>query len=90
MQEMGHENKGKEWYSNKDLYEMIDSLKTELGRTITAVREYNGLRECVNDVLKRVEAIESKGLERKQVGDTIREWGGWILAIAAFLYAVFK
>ena len=86
----GEENKGKEWYSNKDLYEMIDSLKAELGRTLVAVREYNGLRECVNDALKRVEAIEQQALGRYSVGKAIREWGGWVLAIVAFLYAVLK
>ena len=86
----GDEQKGKEWYSNKDLFEMFGELKGELARTIAAVKEYNGLRECLNDVLTRVERIETKSNERKQVGDTIREWGGWILAIVVFLYTVLK
>ena len=49
----------KEWYSNKDLYEMmvdlskgLEATNAELAKTQVMIREYNGLRaridECEN------------------------------------------
>ena len=42
----------KEWYTNKQLYEMqvglskkMEALSAELGKTQVMIREYNGLRE---------------------------------------------
>lgn len=47
----------KEWYSNKDLYEMLQGLKDdistlrkEMTETRTLIRDYNSLRAKVEDV----------------------------------------
>ena len=46
----------KDWYNNKELYEMMVSLSkrleatdAELAKTQTLIRDYNGLRERIND-----------------------------------------
>jgi len=47
----------KEWYDNKTLYEMLQQLKDdiadlrkEMTETRTLIRDYNGLRQKVEDV----------------------------------------
>lgn len=51
----------REWYSNKDLYEMLQGLKDdiatlrkEMTETRTLIRDYNGLRAKVEDVSSKV------------------------------------
>ncbi len=51
--------KEKEWYSNKDLYEMmvdlskgLEATNAELAKTQVMIREYNGLRERVAECEK--------------------------------------
>lgn len=39
-----------QWYSNKELYEMIDGLRDDLKDTTTAVKKYNGLHERFDKV----------------------------------------
>lgn len=46
----------KEWYSNKELYEMmvglskgLEKTSAELEKTQVLIRDYNGLREIVNE-----------------------------------------
>ena len=92
---MGEHEKDPQWYTNKDLYEMIATLKVELATTLRVIREYNGLREQITTQAKRTAAIED-GLSDVQlhisgcqnyakgksaVGQAIRDWGGWIVAI---------
>lgn len=81
-----------QWYTNKDLYEMVasltremDNLRTDLRSTGEAVKRYNNLREQLNDCLTRVAAIELKAVGRYDTGKAIREWGGWIIGAVSFL-----
>ncbi len=71
----------KEWYSNKELFEMFQSLKEELKLTIEAVKRYNGIRNDLNNVMKRLLAIEQQAVGRYTVGRALREWGGWAVAL---------
>lgn len=79
-----------QWYSNKDLYEMVRDLREEVQTMIRVAKEYNGLRETLNDCIRRITAIEERALGRHGAGKAVREWGGWIVAILAFLYTLYK
>ncbi len=47
----------KQWYSNKDLFKMLNELKIELVETQSQVRKYNDLRATLNDVMKSQETL---------------------------------
>lgn len=79
-----------QWYSNKDLYEMVRDLREEVQTMIRVAKEYNSLRETLNDCIRRITAIEERALGRYSAGKAVREWGGWIVAILAFLYTLYK
>ena len=84
------ENNGKEWYSNKELFEMFQGLKEELKITRDAVRKYNDIRINLNSVMERLTAIEQRAIGSYNVGKAIREWGGWIVAVLSFLFTLLK
>lgn len=48
---------GEQWYSNKDLFEMLNELKIELVETQSQMRKYNDLRATLNDVMKSQETL---------------------------------
>lgn len=86
-----------EWYTNKQLFEMVQGLKddmaetrVELAATRESVRRYNGLREDLEGVKTRVQAIEQQGKGRASVGQNIREWGGWMVAGGIFLISLIR
>jgi hypothetical protein len=75
-----------QWYSNKDLYEMmvdlskrLEKTNAELSKTQVLIRDYNGLREKLNDIEDRVVAIEGQQKGSKDM------WGYVIGAIGAIL-----
>lgn len=85
-----------QWYTNRDLFEMVQKLaddtkdlRSELRITREAVRKYNNLRETIDNVAERIDAIEQQAVGRYTVGKAIREWGGWIIAVVTFLYLIF-
>lgn len=54
----------KDWYSNKDLYEMqvrlskkMEGLSAELATTQTMIRDYNGLRERLSECEQRIDHV---------------------------------
>ncbi len=49
-----------EWYDNKELYEKMMELKSELGETQKALKEYNGLRQRVEEVDDKVKVVSDK------------------------------
>ena len=40
------------WYSNKELFEMLNELKIELVETQSQMRKYNELRRTLNEVME--------------------------------------
>ncbi len=57
----------KEWYSNKELYEMmvdlskgLEQTNAELAKTQTMIRDYNGLRERLDKCEQRVDEFVGK------------------------------
>ena len=45
-------NEGNQWYSNKELFEMLNGLKMELVETQSQMRKYNELRRTLNEVME--------------------------------------
>jgi len=66
------------WYSNKELYESIITLKDELKETRHIIKQYNGLREKIEGVEDKVKHIETLTEAKSGFGQSIRDWGGWI------------
>lgn len=52
-----NDERDKQWYSNKELFEMLNELKMELIETKTQMRKYNDLRATLNDVMKSQETL---------------------------------
>ena len=84
------EENNKEWYSNKELFEMFQDLKEELAITREAVKRYNNIRTDLNAVMQRLTAIEERAIGRYSAGKAIREWGGWLVGILSLLFALYK
>lgn len=85
----------RDWYGNKELFEMIQGLKEDLQETRIAVQKYNGLRKDLADVMKRLADIEKAGMEekgqrtgKKEVGISIREWTAWAVAILSLITTI--
>lgn len=79
-----------QWYTNKDLFEMLQDIKGETQTMIRAAKEYNGLRQSLNDCIRRVTAMEEQAIGRYTVGKAVRDWGGWFVALLAFLISLYK
>lgn len=71
-----------QWYTNRDLFEMMQELRGDLAETRALVRQYNGLREVVGDVSGRVKTLEERAAGRASVAEGILKWGGWALGLA--------
>lgn len=41
-----------QWYTNKDLFEMMNEIRLELVETQAQMKKYNDLRETLNDVME--------------------------------------
>ena len=87
---MAENSTEKEWYSNKELFEMFQGLKDELKITRDAVKKYNDIRSNLNDVMIRLTAIEERAIGRYGIGKAVREWGGWLVGLLGFLFALYK
>lgn len=80
------------WYSNKDLFEMIDKFKEEVNdltvemkETKMLIRDYNGLRKNINDNNKKVGELERK---IETLVDSRKEYIGYIIAAISTLFLI--
>lgn len=53
------------------------------------IRQYNGLREKLDEVEKKVDDMEARAVGRSSVGKVIREWGGWLNALITLVITFF-
>lgn len=53
-------DKPEQWYTNKELFEMIQKLNSTMKDTNTVIKKYNGLHERINDVDQKIESVDSK------------------------------
>jgi len=81
-----------QWYSNKELFEQmlsmkddIQSLRAEMRETREIIRRYNGLREELYKVKDKVEEMEAKSQGKNAVFEAIRNWGGWLFALITLI-----
>jgi len=86
------DRKSEQWFSNKDLLEMIQDLReelietrSELRTTTEAVRRYNGLREKIEATERRLAEHLLTGEGQAKAARGIREWGGWVIALISLL-----
>lgn len=83
----------KEWYNNKELYEMIQrltidlkELSLELQETKELITKYNGLRGEIQSLKDKIKAMEEQKTGRSQVWEGIRQWIPWGIAILTLLF----
>ncbi len=79
---MTEQEKAKEWYSNQQLYEMmvdlskkLEKTNTEMAKTQTMIRDYNGLRARLDRCEKDVAHVVAAGKGGKEM------WGYIVGAI---------
>lgn len=80
----------KQWYTNKDLFELIGELQKDMQETRTTIRKYNGLYKKLAEVKTTVDDMQAQQKGRQSVGSAIRNWGGWIFGLASFLVLLSK
>lgn len=81
---MGEEKNG-QWYTNKELFEMLQGLKTDLQETRTLIKQYNGLRQRLDSCEEVLTDLVSQAKGRASVSNAIRAWGGWAVAVVSLL-----
>ncbi len=47
-----NDERDKQWYTNKDLFEMMNEIRLELVETQAQMKKYNDLRRTLNDVME--------------------------------------
>ena len=77
-----------ELFTDKDLLNTfnairndISTLKQALGETTTLIRDYNGLRETISDVDKRLGKVEQRL-------DSSKTWVPWVFTIITTLFSI--
>ncbi len=83
-----------DWYSNKELHQMIENVEKELSKFNQQFKKYNGLLEKYEKHEERIKELEKNKNEKeteeetkKEVTTSWREWLGWIVA---FLVGILK
>jgi tetrahydromethanopterin S-methyltransferase subunit G len=80
-----------QWYSNKDLYEMmvelskrLEKTNAEMEKTQTMIRDYNGLRERLGECEKKVEQVFGLRTGSKEMWGYIVGGIGVLIALISF------
>lgn len=78
--------------TQKEFYEVIQKVTKEtndltiaMTETKTLIRDYNGLRQTINDVDDRVQKLENDKENKKNY----REYIAWLVALVNTLLAIF-
>ena len=93
-----------QWYSNKDLFEMLQDLKNDLLQTRADLRKYNDLRaamaelqkscmttiEDVQEIKMQYMSLMSKYHGKKIVEEGFLRWGGWIFGFVSLAATIYK
>lgn len=92
---MSEDQQGTRFYSNREIYEMLLDLRTEviplreeMRHTTESIRKYNGLRDRLDATERKLAEHLMTGAGQASVARGIREWGGWIVAIISLLIAL--
>lgn len=79
-----------EWYSNKELFEKIQSLAEDMKETRELIRQYNNLYKTVKEHDCYIQEQQGKGKGRKSVEDAFIKWGGWLAATGSIVYTALR
>ncbi|MBM7542351.1 hypothetical protein [Amphibacillus cookii] len=86
-----------QWYTNKELFEQLNQvqvdfneLRLEMRETRKMINKYNGLREKLGFVEEKINKIEAKREGKQLLGQTIREWGGWLFALITLIILIYR
>ncbi|NLY46809.1 MAG: hypothetical protein GX053_12610 [Tissierella sp.] len=81
-----------QWYSNKELFEMmndfkgeVSGLRLEMKETKMLIRDYNGLRDTINRVENEVIDLKSN-VNTTQKSKT--EYVGYIIAVISIVFTL--
>lgn len=78
------------WYSNKEIFEMVQGLRGEMQETRRVIHEYNQLRRDLTWAIENINRMQSEQEARSTTIMAIREWGGWIVAVAVLLLQLWE
>lgn len=93
-----------EWYTNRQLFEMIVSMQKQMHELITEMKmqnklsiqlkdqisnEYTNLHSRMKHVEEAISKAENRSQGKSSVAEGIRLWGAWLIAAAALAYSVF-
>lgn len=73
-----------QWYTNKDLYEMIQELRVELAETTRLIREYNGLRRKIDSCEQALAGIAGQSKGSKDMWGYIVGGIGLLMALVSY------
>lgn len=79
-----------EWYSNKELFEKIQSLAEDMKETRELIRQYNNLYKTLKEHDCYIKEQQGKGKGRKSVEDAFIKWGGWLAAVGSIVYTALR
>lgn len=79
-----------QWYTNKDLFQLINALQIDMKETRATIKKYNGLYTKLGDLKTTVDDMQAQQKGRNSVGTAIRNWGGWIFGLTSFLVLLSK
>lgn len=81
-----------QWYTNKELYEMmvdlskrLEQTNTELTKTQILIRDYNGLRERIDKCEQQIALSKGQGKGSKDMWGYVVGGIGLLLALIAYI-----
>lgn len=78
----------RQWYTNRDLFELINELQGELRETKLIIKRYNGLYEKVGSVEKRMSTIEVEQRTKLKSQDRFIKWSGYIFGLVSVIVTI--
>ena len=76
-----------QWYTNKELFEMIQTwkddvkeLRQEMRETKAMIHQYNDLKTKLLQAQERIYTLEQDAFAQDTISSFLRRWGGWIVA----------
>lgn len=81
---MTEQERRDDWYSKKELFEMIQELKVELAETTRLIREYNGLRRRLDGCEQTIAGMSGQSKGSKDMWGYVVGGIGLIFAIISY------
>ena len=72
-----------QWYTNKEIFEMVQNLRDELRETRDVVKKYNGIRDDLDWCVDKLQKNKNISAGQNIFILAFRDWLGWIVALVA-------